>query len=164
MEPLDKKTDTAENPETTGQAVRRYFLRWRILARIRRFLRPTLRRPLPVFFVPTRISVNLFVYTRRHQLDANHQFTEAGLPGQEGIIAIQRPRRPATSCSKREWATNSALANQFPTFRPGTIPVPGYRYERAPEPPERCKAAPTRPTPAATAPSVSPRTGRCPSP
>ena len=30
-----------------------YFLRWRILARIFRFLRPTFRRPLPVFFVPT---------------------------------------------------------------------------------------------------------------
>ncbi len=30
-----------------------YFLRWRIFARIRRFLRPILRRPLPVFFVPT---------------------------------------------------------------------------------------------------------------
>ncbi|TVP95981.1 MAG: hypothetical protein EA381_17920 [Planctomycetaceae bacterium] len=30
-----------------------YFLRWRIRARIRRFFLPTLRRPLPVFFVPT---------------------------------------------------------------------------------------------------------------
>ena len=29
-----------------------YFLRWRILARMRRFLRPLLRRPLPVFLVP----------------------------------------------------------------------------------------------------------------
>ena len=29
-----------------------YFLRWRILLRIRRFLRPILRRPLPDFFVP----------------------------------------------------------------------------------------------------------------
>ena len=30
-----------------------YFLRCRIFARIRRFLRPTLRRPLPVLLVPT---------------------------------------------------------------------------------------------------------------
>ena len=30
------------------------FLRCRILARIRRFLRPCLRRPFPDFFVPTR--------------------------------------------------------------------------------------------------------------
>jgi hypothetical protein len=30
-----------------------YFLRCRILARIRRFLRPCLRRPFPDFFVPT---------------------------------------------------------------------------------------------------------------
>jgi len=33
-----------------------YFLRCRILARIRRFLRPNLRRPLPVFLVPTRLD------------------------------------------------------------------------------------------------------------
>jgi|GEM_PF-3599413 hypothetical protein len=33
-----------------------YFLRCRILARIRRFLRPNLRRPLPVFLVPTRMN------------------------------------------------------------------------------------------------------------
>ena len=31
-----------------------YFLRWRIFDRMRRFLRPNLRRPLPVFLVPTR--------------------------------------------------------------------------------------------------------------
>ena len=30
-----------------------YFLRWRILDRIRRFLRPIFRRPFPVLFVPT---------------------------------------------------------------------------------------------------------------
>ena len=33
--------------------------RWRILDRIRLFLRPSLRRPLPVFFVPTIISNEL---------------------------------------------------------------------------------------------------------
>ena len=38
-----------------------YFLRWRILERMRRFLRPSLRRPLPVFFVPTRNSVERIV-------------------------------------------------------------------------------------------------------
>jgi hypothetical protein len=36
-----------------------YRLRWRILARMRRFLRPILRRPLPVFLVPTWDSVGL---------------------------------------------------------------------------------------------------------
>lgn len=36
-----------------------YFLRWRILARMRRFLRPILRRPFPVFLVPTRESPDL---------------------------------------------------------------------------------------------------------
>ena len=29
------------------------YLRWRMRARILRFFRPILRRPLPVFFVPT---------------------------------------------------------------------------------------------------------------
>lgn len=34
-----------------------YLLRWRIRERMRRFLRPSFRRPLPVFFVPTHNSV-----------------------------------------------------------------------------------------------------------
>jgi len=36
-----------------------YRLRWRILERMRRFLRPSFRRPLPVLFVPTHGSVEL---------------------------------------------------------------------------------------------------------
>ncbi len=36
---------------------RDYFLRWRIFARMRRFLRPSFRRPLPDFFVPKANSV-----------------------------------------------------------------------------------------------------------
>jgi hypothetical protein len=34
-----------------------YFLRWRILARMRRFLRPSFRRPLPDFLTPKADSV-----------------------------------------------------------------------------------------------------------
>jgi hypothetical protein len=34
-------------------------LRWRIFERMRRFLRPNLRRPFPVFFVPTSSSCRL---------------------------------------------------------------------------------------------------------
>ena len=44
-----------------------YPLRWRILDRMRRFFRPTLRRPFPVFFVPTRVSAfksNAMCYCR----------------------------------------------------------------------------------------------------
>jgi hypothetical protein len=33
-----------------------YFLRWRILARMRRFLRPSFRRPLPDFLTPKASS------------------------------------------------------------------------------------------------------------
>jgi hypothetical protein len=36
--------------------VKDYFLRWRILARMRRFLRPSFRRPFPDFFTPKAIS------------------------------------------------------------------------------------------------------------
>lgn len=43
-----------------------YRLRWRILARMRRFLRPTLRRPLPVFLVPTWDSVRVENYLDSH--------------------------------------------------------------------------------------------------
>jgi hypothetical protein len=35
-------------------------LRWRIFARMRRFLRPSFRRPLPDFLVPKAISVFKF--------------------------------------------------------------------------------------------------------
>ena len=40
-----------------------YFLRWRMRARIRRFLRPIFRRPLPVFLTPTKapFSPEMFV-------------------------------------------------------------------------------------------------------
>jgi hypothetical protein len=34
------------------------YLRWRIFERMRRFLRPNFRLPLPVFFVPTQLSVD----------------------------------------------------------------------------------------------------------
>jgi hypothetical protein len=41
---------------TVGKLITIYFLRWRILARMRRFFRPILRLPLPVFLVPTQSS------------------------------------------------------------------------------------------------------------
>ena len=37
---------------------RDYFLRWRILDRMRRFLRPSFRRPLPDFLVPKSVSLS----------------------------------------------------------------------------------------------------------
>lgn len=37
---------------------RHYFLRWRILARMRRFFRPSFRLPLPLFFTPTKWFLN----------------------------------------------------------------------------------------------------------
>jgi len=48
-------------PRTSDVLGKAYFLRCRILARIRRFLRPIFRRPLPDFFVPTRPSGGLCV-------------------------------------------------------------------------------------------------------
>jgi hypothetical protein len=40
-----------------GDSNEDYFLRWRIFARMRRFLRPCFRRPFPDLFVPKAISV-----------------------------------------------------------------------------------------------------------
>ena len=40
-----------------GDPSKDYFLRWRIFARMRRFLRPCFRRPFPDLFVPKAISV-----------------------------------------------------------------------------------------------------------
>jgi hypothetical protein len=45
---------------------RNYFLRWRIRARIRRFLRPIFRRPRPVFLTPTSFS-SLTFSKKQHQ-------------------------------------------------------------------------------------------------
>src|SRR6478672_11237067 len=47
-----------------------YFLRWRILARMRRFLRPCFRRPFPDFLVPKASSVCNFCDCR--QSTVNH--------------------------------------------------------------------------------------------
>jgi hypothetical protein len=38
-------------------SVKDYFLRWRIFDRMRRFLRPSFRRPLPDFLTPKAVSV-----------------------------------------------------------------------------------------------------------
>ena len=53
-----------------------YRLRCRILDRIRRFLRPILRRPFPVFFVPTVFSGNSMVWPRWAQ--RNDKFNASG--------------------------------------------------------------------------------------
>jgi hypothetical protein len=48
-----------------GVSMEDYFLRWRILARMRRFLRPCFRRPFPDLFVPKAISKFLNELTER---------------------------------------------------------------------------------------------------
>ena len=44
------------------------YLRWRILARIRRFLRPTLRRPLRFFIRLTDLSRPVFPSPQRPEV------------------------------------------------------------------------------------------------
>ncbi|QEG20467.1 hypothetical protein MFFC18_03150 [Mariniblastus fucicola] len=53
---LSHTTELALDPVTAkcNGRIADYFLRWRILALIRRFFLPTFRRPFPVRFVPTR--------------------------------------------------------------------------------------------------------------
>lgn len=55
-----------------------YFLRCRILARIRRFFRPTFRRPFPVFFVPTESLLLLpgIAYLESPKFEPPHTATE----------------------------------------------------------------------------------------
>jgi len=62
---LSTTTPAAKSPARSGPCLPHsgtkefreiYPLRWRIRERMRRFLRPTLRRPFPDFFVPTRVS------------------------------------------------------------------------------------------------------------
>ena len=48
---------TRETSCQKGDSIKDYFLRWRIFARMRRFLRPCFRRPFPDLFVPKAISV-----------------------------------------------------------------------------------------------------------
>ena len=60
LELQEKPASQAAAREKTA----RYFLRCRIFDRMRRFLRPTLRRPLPDFLVPTLTPVEWTKQTR----------------------------------------------------------------------------------------------------
>ncbi len=53
--PSPNQQNRAERLSQREQELPGYFFRWRILDRRRRFFRPTLRRPLPVFLTPTLI-------------------------------------------------------------------------------------------------------------
>jgi hypothetical protein len=54
QEGVESLEDYAKPGATQDQELEAYFLRCRIRARMRRFLLPIFRRPLPVRFVPTR--------------------------------------------------------------------------------------------------------------
>lgn len=54
--------------------------RWRILDRIRRFFLPSLRRPLPVFFVPTVLSVFLPVLREHARARPRNVYKTPKLP------------------------------------------------------------------------------------
>jgi hypothetical protein len=62
LRPFDDLTMDRAAPKRLRPPV--HFFRWRILARIRRFLRPSFRRPFPVFFVPTRSSPGRRLFNR----------------------------------------------------------------------------------------------------
>ena len=74
MGPSERKAQGRWNLQTWNLAPRKkvaarsqrsgksgYFLRWRILARIRRFLRPIFLRPLPVRLVPTNNNSRFWI-------------------------------------------------------------------------------------------------------
>jgi len=62
---LGMDRDQKASRQETG-LVKDYFLRWRILARMRRFLRPSFRRPFPDFLVPKAISEFEFDGSKRY--------------------------------------------------------------------------------------------------
>ena len=72
-----------------------YFLRWRILARMRRFLRPIFLRPFPVFLVPTQALSASIEKPRTAAAPANYTAAQAG------IIAETRGIQQAVVCSAR---------------------------------------------------------------
>ena len=73
----DAPSSTRRSAAASGDAGRDteadYFLRWRILARIRRFLRPTLRRPLPVFLEPNGQILGVKWMSKMETANRNYQ-------------------------------------------------------------------------------------------
>ena len=94
-----------------------YFLRWRILARIRRFLRPIFRRPFPVFFVPNAYSSKWLALSSPER---------AQLPNQASLISL-------ADFGLRHQATAGGCAidcsNRYSTWTPR--PVRGHGFRRA---------------------------------
>ena len=81
---------TKEVSRREARLTRDYFLRWRIFARMRRFLRPSFRRPLPDLFVPKAISV--CKVSKLNQPDVIHDSNEIYVRN-----ARARPKRHASA-------------------------------------------------------------------
>ena len=85
---LPRETQSGVNsPRRRAQTRRLAYLRWRILARIRRFLRPIFRRPLPVLFVPIPLAA-FQIRVSQNMRTAKH--TVARQIGQTSIPLIRR--------------------------------------------------------------------------
>jgi hypothetical protein len=100
------------------QPSRAYFLRWRIRARMRRFLRPILRRPFPVFFVPTSKLQTDPVHVSRlvppSVTNDRRAFSKVMIVKPISMVARGRELRQPSYILLQSW-----LDNQFRDMGPG---------------------------------------------
>lgn len=88
--------------DTTIRGVVRYFLRWRIFARIRRFRLPILRRPFPVLFVPmSKLTPRYFGCTAVIGFSASLPAEATETSDQRNRLQHFRLQRSATSFQRR---------------------------------------------------------------
>jgi len=82
-----------------------YFLRCRILARMRRFLRPILRRPFPDFLVPTSFSGigNVNAISRVTHLIANEKAVQGSMV-RRSMVRME-PAQSEGLCAKVRWVS-----------------------------------------------------------
>lgn len=104
---------------TNAQPTRTYYLRWRILLRIFRFLRPSFRRPLPVFFTPIRRRLPTGFVDKQPKVEAE---TITG----DRISFKQEPGKQDNSCFFGGGSRRSAPIQTDP------LPVFQARYCLAP--------------------------------
>ena len=111
-----RRTSAAQHSKIDRRAASggRYRLRWRILARIRRFFCPSFRRPLPDFFTPTDRSEMIDTEVRSLDAEDRAMSHRGSFPQNSGLSRISQPRpgRRVTSRPGRAfWGRAPRLAS-----------------------------------------------------
>jgi hypothetical protein len=129
-------------PAPQNHFLQDYFLRWRIRARIRRFLRPSFRRPRPVFFVP-KTHAPCAIYRDRFPPIGNRTvYPEPGpidKPGRSSVRGqiYERDRRLAAIYLRTQQrmipTATSAKTDSSPARGSGTGPAATAELAEAPK-------------------------------